>query len=249
MTLVEFISPVLDAKNREKVLAVLYWCERFEQKLCATTAEVRGFLAKARFPNAKKMNVSDVLNKSGLFVDCCECQDRRSGWHLTSTGRKHISGILFPTSTSDLADPRVQCNLQAVIEKIADETVERYAAEAVKCLNAGAFRAAIVFLWSGAIRILQKRMLNCGKMHVNSSLRRHDANSRGIRRIDDFAYIRDAVTLQAAQDLGILDKSQKGALEEALNLRNRCGHPSKYWPGRQRVAGFIEDVVGIVMKQ
>jgi hypothetical protein len=35
-------------------------------------------------------------------------------------------------------------------------------------------------------------------------------------------------------------------LEEALNLRNRCGHPTKYRPGEKKVSSFIEDVAGIV---
>jgi hypothetical protein len=32
----------------------------------------------------------------------------------------------------------------------------------------------------------------------------------------------------------------------SLNLRNRCGHPTKYKPGSAKVSSFIEDVVGIV---
>ena len=51
-----------------------------------------------------------------------------------------------------------------------------------------------------------------------------------------------------AQDLGLFDKAEKTTLGEALDLRNRCGHPSKYVPGVKKVSSFIEDVVGIVFK-
>jgi hypothetical protein len=52
--------------------------------------------------------------------------------------------------------------------------------------------------------------------------------------------------LLAAKDLGQLDKNQKDTLEEALDLRNRCGHPGKYKPGVKKVSSYIEDIVSIV---
>lgn len=35
-------------------------------------------------------------------------------------------------------------------------------------------------------------------------------------------------------DLVYFDEIQKNTLEEALNLRNKCGHPAKYNPGKKR---------------
>jgi hypothetical protein len=39
-----------------------------------------------------------------------------------------------------------------------------------------------------------------------------------VKSLDDFSYVRDAITLLAAKDLGILDKSEKDTLEEALEV-------------------------------
>jgi hypothetical protein len=44
----------------------------------------------------------------------------------------------------------------------------------------------------------------------------------------------------------LLDKGEKDTLIDALNLRNRYGHPTKYRPGEAKVKSFIEDVLGIV---
>ena len=63
--------------------------------------------------------------------------------------------------------------------------------------------------------------------------------------MDDFAYVKDIVVLLAAKDLGILDKHEKDTLEEALNLRNRCGHPGKYRPGIKKVSAALEDMASI----
>ena len=52
--------------------------------------------------------------------------------------------------------------------------------------------------------------------------------------------------MDALPDLGVVDKAQKDTLVDALNLRNRCGHPTKVKPGVNKAKSFIEDVVGIV---
>jgi hypothetical protein len=44
----------------------------------------------------------------------------------------------------------------------------------------------------------------------------------------------------------IYDKSQKRRLNEALDLRNDCGHPGKYRPGEKKVASVVEDVLATV---
>ena len=54
--------------------------------------------------------------------------------------------------------------------------------------------------------------------------------------------------LLACGDLGLLDKGERSTLEEALNLRTRCGPPTKYKPGSAKASSFIEDVVGIVWR-
>ena len=81
---------------------------------------------------------------------------------------------------------------------------------------------------------------------LNAAIAKHDPKARPVNKLEDFAYIRDATALLAFQDLGVLDKGQKTTLGEALDLRNRCGHPTKYTPGVKKASSFIEDVLGIV---
>jgi hypothetical protein len=52
--------------------------------------------------------------------------------------------------------------------------------------------------------------------------------------------------LAACPDIGILDKNEEAALVASLDLRNGCGHPTKYEPGPKKVSAFIEDVRRIV---
>ena len=64
--------------------------------------------------------------------------------------------------------------------------------------------------------------------------------------IDDFGWVKDRTFLDACPDLGVLDKGQKTTLVGALDLRNNCGHPTRYRPGVKKVSAYIEDVVSVV---
>ena len=114
---------------------------------------------------------------------------------------------------------------------VADDVVRGYVDEAITCLRAGALRAAVVFLWTGAVRTLHEAALKKGTAQLNAALQKHDPKARKVAKVEDFAYVRDKIFLLACGELGVLDKGERTTLEDALDLRNRCGHPTKYRPG------------------
>jgi hypothetical protein len=96
------------------------------------------------------------------------------------------------------------------------------------------------------IRYIHNLLITHENRALNAAIRKHDPKARDINKIDDFSYIKEKIVLLASMDLGYFDKIQKYTLEEALNLRNKCGHPAKYNPGIKKVSGFIEDLVSIL---
>jgi len=245
MTLPEFLAPFRAGTNQDRVLAVMYFYERYEDKTAVTVAEIRSGLRRARVRRAGRINVADVLAKSGPYLDTGGTRGREKLWSLTETGRQLIRGKLDLPA----ADVEVEHDvgaLEQVVQKISNPEIKDYLEEAVKCLQVGALRACVVFVWSGAIRTIQERILSAGGTGVTAALQKHDPKCRSVTTIDDFAYVKDDTTLLAARDLGVLDKNQKDTLKEALGLRNRSGHPGKYRPGVKKVSSYIEDVVSIV---
>lgn len=243
MTLVEFIAP-LD-KNSHRILAILYYKKRYESVVSLTVDPIRAALRTARVPGWKKINVADVLNKSGHYVDSPGSLDAKRLWSLTDSGEQHVRDLLHLPA----AEPEIEHDvgsLEGIASKITDPDVRSYIDEAIKCLQIGALRASVVFLWAGAIRTIQEEMLAAGTTKLNAALSKHDPKAHKVSRVDDFAYIKDKVVLLVAQDLGVVDKGQRTTLEDALKLRNNCGHPTRYKPGVQKVSSFVEDVVGIV---
>lgn len=245
MTLVEFLAPLRKDTHQSRVLAVLYYSERYEQRPSMTADQIRKRLADARVQGAAKVNVPDVLNKSGELADTDGVEGGRRLWLLTETGREHVRNLLgLPAN-----EPEIEhdvATLTALVAKVSDEDVRDYLNEAVKCLRVGALRACVVFVWAAAARAIQTEMMNKGSTAATAAVQKHDPKARSINKIDDFAYVKEAVQLLAAMGLGILDKSEKDTLGEALDLRNRCGHPSKYQPGVKKVSAFVEDVTSIL---
>ncbi len=245
MTLAEFLAPLGPGSQRGVCLGVLYYYQHFHSKPSLTTEEVRDELVRARVPKASKINVADVLNKSGALVDSPGVSGDRRLWQLTTSGETHIRARLSLPATAPEIEHDVT-TLQSLAAKVSDSVVRDYILEAIKCLSVGALRAAIVFLWTGAIRTLQEESFTKHPANLNAAIGKHDQGAREVKKLEDFAYIRDAIALLAFQELGILDKGEKTTMGEALDLRNRCGHPTNYKPGVKKASSFIEDVVGIV---
>jgi hypothetical protein len=65
---------------------------------------------------------------------------------------------------------------------------------------------------------------------------------REIKKADDLLYIGESQFLQLCEDAGLFNRNARALLIERLNLRNRCGHPTGYKPGREETVVFIESL-------
>jgi hypothetical protein len=247
MTLVEFLAPLKGDTHQARVLAAMYYKERYEQTDALTAEQIGQALKNARVPRANKLNVADIFNKAGHYVNPNGLAGRARLWNLTDSGRDYVRKLLG-LPQSDVEIEHDVGTLEALLAKVADSDVKDYLEEALKCLRVGALRATVVFTWTAVIRTLQTELLPHGGPAVTAAVQKHDPKARPVNKLDDFAYVKDSVALLAAKDLGLLDKNEKNTLEEALDLRNRCGHPGKYKPGVKKVSSFIEDVVSILFK-
>ena len=245
MTLVEFLAPLKAGTHQDRILALLYFCERYEQQPSLTIDNIRKRLKGARATGAAKVNIADVLSKSGALTDTNGLEGSRRLWKLTESGRDHVRQLLgLPAN-----EPEIEhdvATLTTLISKVSSDDVRDYLEEALKCLQVDALRACVVFAWAAAARTIQTKAITKGPAALTAAVQRHDPKARSITKLDDLAYVKESLLLLAATDLGILDKNEKDTLAEALNLRNRCGHPSKYRPGVKKVSAFLEDVTSIV---
>lgn len=242
-TLLEFLEPVLRGSRREICLATIYYIAA-RNSPAVTASDLKAALQNARVPKARLYNVSDVLGKAGGLVSA-DRDGQTMVWSLTSSGKQFVVGTLG----LDSVEPEIKNSIDGLtklLTTISDDVVRSYIEESLLCFQVDARQAAVVFLWSGAIRHLQDQALSRGVKALNTAVGRHDPRAKQVSKVEDFSAIKDKIQLLGFREFGLVDKGEWQTLQEGLDLRNRCGHPTRYMPGAAKVAAFIEDVVGIV---
>lgn len=123
-----------------------------------------------------------------------------------------------------------------------------YLVEAVACYEQDLYRASILMIWAAAMEHLYIvasdhpsgiRDLEAANLARFGTSRTY----RQIRKKDDFLYLGEANWLQVAEDAGLMNRNARKMLIERLDLRNLCGHPTKYRPGREETVVFIESLL------
>jgi hypothetical protein len=239
MTLTEFLHQFKDARRKLQFTAVLYYWKHYDGREQATGRDIRAALKRARLSAAGSANLPRDLVNAIPYIDRGPAP---STWVITGTGEKEVRKLLNLPATEAEADVSA---LRDLADGVSDEATRGYIEEALTCLQAGARRAAVVFLWTGAVEVIRGAVWGNGALQIQTALQRHNPKAKFAKRAD-FESVKDKDLIQLAQDLAIFDKSEKKRLGEALDLRNDCGHPVKYRPGEKKVSSFIEDLLGIV---
>ena len=245
ISLVEFLEPIKKNYLTDKALAVLYYESRYNNTDVLSTSEIKARLVSSRIQKSRNANIGALLNQVGSYVDSPERKDGERLWKLTGSGSKYIMTILEIKADS----PEVLFDvhtLETLLLKIGNPDERNYLNEALICLKVGALRATVVFAWVAAIRNLQTKCFAKGIEVLNDAIQSHDSKAKVVSSIEDFSYIKDSTVIFVCQDLRIFDKSQKDTVQEALNLRNRCGHPGKYSPKEKKVSSYLEDIISII---
>ena len=245
MTLTEFLHPLKGKAWRELILATLYFRKKYGSQESLTVEELRAHMKQARVPKVAKANLAEALARSAPYVETSGKKGAGFLWRITSTGVDHVRNLMGLPEHDVEVQHDISC-LESLLKKIVNSDCRVYVEEALKCLKVGALRASIVFLWAGAVRIVESEIMKHGIIDVNAAISKHEKNPRKVKRVDDLSFFKESTLLLVAQELGLFDRNQRSILEDALKLRNKCGHPGKYGPGPKKASSFIEDVMSVV---
>lgn len=249
MKLVEYLSPIKTTAQRARVLATMHYLEATTEKSTFTIADIRAALAEARTPNVKNWNIAATLANAGANTHSDSGSGNAKLWELTETGRTWVEGFApLPASGSPkLASQSEVAALRAKVGRIKDSEARAFASEAVDCLEIGAHRAAIVFMWVSAVHEIQERIWTISNpTAITSTAQSHNPKAKQCKKRDDLSEYNEELLLQVAHDLGVIDKNEKAELIKALGLRNSSGHPNKLRPGEHRAKAHIEDIISIL---
>ena len=218
--------------RQDKVLI----CMAVDSSSPKEVAVIRKLAVDAGATEAKKWNIADILTRAkGLAIRTPD------GWELTSDGRRRIAE-LAGSYTAAVA-PRVAAALRHQLPTIMAEETRDFVEEAVRCHEAGLYRAAVVLSWVGAIALLQDHVLAINLSSFNAEATRRDPKWKPARNRDDIARMKEFEFLQVLEAVSIIGKSVKHQLEAALKLRNGCGHPNTLRIGEATAAAHLETLV------
>ncbi|MBF4569501.1 hypothetical protein ITJ57_12090 [Plantibacter sp. VKM Ac-2880] len=245
MKLIEYLAPLKNSSQQARILASMYFLEATEDKSTFTTGDIRAQLAAARVPNLKTWNIAARLGAAGHLVHADGATTARI-WELTSSGRTEIAAWAppLPVEERSVIKKAEAAALRGKVAAISDPETKAFASEAVDCLDVGAHRAAIVFMWVAAVHEVQERLWNTSDgTSITAAAQSHNPRAKVCKKRDDLSEYNEELLLQVAHDLGIIDKNEKAELIKALGLRNSSGHPNKLRPGEHRAKAHIEDLI------
>jgi len=244
-SLTDFIRPLKGKSSRLRALAMIYFAVTTENVEAITSTNLLALFKRLRGREVATINASDVLSRLGEagYLEAIP-NTRPIAWKITDAGEAKVREELG--IADDASELRAEiAELTALAPRVASEEARDFLLEAVSCLGANALRAAVVFVWSGAIWTVQEWLMKKPLVDVNREIAKHQ-KTREVKKIDDFAFVNDNVTLLVARDLGLWDKGQHTIVEHALDVRNQCGHPSRYKLPMSRCKSLIEEIVTLV---
>lgn len=198
--------------------------------------------ASVGFRAAVNWNLSDNLKSSEERGHAARLP---TGWKILPEGIEELKRRGCELDETIVAEARH--GLQEHVAKVRDPDRRRFLEEALICLDAKAYRAAVVLAWVGAVHILQQYVVNHHLAAFNAAgAARFPKDFRAIRNVGDFGRTKEVDFLLLCEDASILGKSEKQELGDRLNMRNRCGHPNSLSFKEHAVASHVETLISTV---
>jgi hypothetical protein len=134
----------------------------------------------------------------------------------------------------------------------APKNYQAYLNEAVDCYEHGAYRGAVLMVWAAVIQhiysAIENRSGGLKAMELSNKGRFGASNAyRRIAKKNDLLYLNDKNFLLLCEDAGVFNRNARKLLEEKLDTRNRCGHPTGYILGRDEAVVFIESLINNIV--
>jgi hypothetical protein len=121
----------------------------------------------------------------------------------------------------------VHKTLRELPARLPDLAEREYVEEALRCIQATAYRAAIVMCWNVAYDHLCAQILKNHLSAFNAKMAAMFPKEKTVVAArEDFYEFNEARVLEVCRADGITDKNVHGILDASLKTRNRAGHAS-----------------------
>lgn len=133
------------------------------------------------------------------------------------------------------------------LEQIENDKYHDYIEESIQCVQAGAYRGAVVLGWQAAMYAIYRELENHDEpIHVAYEKKFQTKPSVEINDFWDFQKIKDTNILILAESVGLIDKSLKDMMVREKDIRNKAAHPGIYDVGPNGTKALLETVIQLL---
>lgn len=131
-------------------------------------------------------------------------------------------------------------DLREQLEAIRSPQTANFLAEAISCFEQQLFRSCVILAWTGAVSLLQDRVFEQHLSLFNIEAARRNPKWKPAKSKDDLNNLKEYEFIEIIENLSMIGKNTKQQLQNILQLRNACGHPSALRVDRRGVAYVLE---------
>jgi hypothetical protein len=166
--------------------------------------------------------------------------------------QRHIREALSSKLGAEKVTAQTSATLRGLEHKLPERSDKDFLRETIDCFEAGANRATIVMAWILATDHLFAYIIAHKLAEFNAVLALNTDKSikvKAIARSDDFTEMKESKFIELCRQAKIISNDVRKILQQKLDTRNSCAHPSGITVNKSKVIDFVEDLVeNVVLK-
>ncbi|TWI93336.1 hypothetical protein JM93_00892 [Roseibium hamelinense] len=213
-------------------------------------------------------NVATAREVDQCFTDCDLTPPRATASRLSEglktkpqkyvkTGdgyklQRHMREALSKKLGAETTTSQTSATLRSLEHRMPAGGAKQFLAETLDCFEVGANRATIIMAWILAVNHLFDFILKHKLAEFNTALAKNTdkrVKVSAITQRDDFSDIPEGKFIEFCRGGKIISNDVRKILDQKLDTRNSCAHPSGVKVNRTKVIDFVEDLVeNVVLK-
>jgi len=166
--------------------------------------------------------------------------------------QRHMREALSAKLGAETVTAQTSATLRGLEHKLREGGAKDFLKETINCFEAGANRATITMAWILAMDHLFAYILAHKLNEFNAALAKNTDKSVKVKIVtqrDDFTEMKESKFIEFCRAAKIISNDVRKILEQKLDTRNSCAHPSGVTINKTKVIDYVEDVVeNVVLK-
>lgn len=166
--------------------------------------------------------------------------------------QRHMREALSRKLGAEKITAQTSVTLRRLEHRLPDGADKNFLKETIDCFECGANRATIIMAWILTTDHMFNYIISYKLADFNAALALNTDKSVKVKSIvhrDDFTEMKESKFIEFCRQSKIISNDVRKILEQKLDIRNSCAHPSGVTINKTKVIDFVEDLIeNVVLK-